>query len=689
MDADSHRLHARGVAALNRGDAAAAAELLRAAIAARGDVSGYHNNLGLACRTLGRLEEAEAALRRAIELEPERVDAHANLLAVLCDLGRYEEAGTLGRQWHARWPDDPALANNTATAMRTGGGYGEARRVLETVLRAHPDRWELHVNLGTLFETVGMQVEAAAALARAVAIEGVDGAVFLHLAQLLRDLKRRDEAETVLRAAVNADPTDAVAWQALGEVLRERLDWDGAIAAWHRAARLDPDSPDAHFSLGSAMAALGIATEAVAHLRRARDRMPDSPRVHSNLLIALQYAPGIPRADIATEHRLWGERFGRPHGPRSARRAGARLRVGFVSSGFRFHATAFFLLPMLQARPAGAWDAVAFANLAPSAADTYTRAFIDAFDEWRWSAHLCDDDLANAVRTAGIDILIDLNGHTRGNRLTAFTRRPAPIQASWMDYVDTTGSSAFDWLIADATHVPPADEAHYVERIARMPRDYICYGPPADAPDPADAPPAARNGVVTFGCFNTARKISPRAILLWARILAAVPGSRLLLNSHEYQWAEVRDRLRVLFAEAGIGADRIEFAKGGEHAAFLGRYRDVDIALDPFPYSGGLNTCEALWMGVPVVTMRGNRFCGRHAACHLTNAGLPELVTESEDAYAETAVRLATDAGALAALRAGLRARVAASPLTDAAGFAEDFTALLHDLATADLSNSA
>jgi protein O-GlcNAc transferase len=277
-------------------------------------------------------------------------------------------------------------------------------------------------------------------------------------------------------------------------------------------------------------------------------------------------------------------------------------------------------------------------------------------------------------------VLFDLNGHTQGNRLLAFAHKPAPVQVAWLDYVATTGLDAMDYLFGDAIHTPLGDQRYFVERLRHLPIDYIRYWAPDYAPA-VGPPPAAKNDFVTFGCFNSAQKISPPALEAWAAILLRLPGSRLVLNDRKFVATDTRKRFTKLLLDLGVAADRIGFVSGSSsHAEFLRVYNRIDIALDSFPYSGGLTTCEALYMGVPVVTFPGSRFCARHSTCHLRAAGLDDWIAVDTKAYVELAVRKAEQVPALTELRLGLRERMAASPLMDGAALARGFTTLLREV---------
>jgi predicted O-linked N-acetylglucosamine transferase (SPINDLY family) len=317
----------------------------------------------------------------------------------------------------------------------------------------------------------------------------------------------------------------------------------------------------------------------------------------------------------------------------------------------------------------------------------YTRSEQDDFSsrieaaskEWHHVYGKPNDALAARIREERIDILFDLSGHSADHRLLVFTRRPAPIQITWLGYVGTTGLTTMDYLIADRFHVPPGVEEHYVEKILRMPDGYACFDPPAEAPELGPLP-ALERGHVTFGSFNNLSKITPEVVALWAQIIRRVPRSRLLLHAPALGGATARRRISHSFVAAGGDPARLELRGTLRRPELLAAYNTIDVALDPFPYSGGVTTCEALWMGVPVVTSPGETFASRHSFSHLSNVGLTETIAADHCAYVDRAVALAGDVAHLADLRAGLRERVASSPLCDGPRFAAHFMSLLRDV---------
>ena len=531
-------------------------------------------------------------------------------------------------------------------------------------------------NLGTALIAAQAYADAIRALSRAAHLESSNPAIHFNLGNALLGGGELDRAAAAYQTAIALDPEHAEAWTNLGRVEVERGRAEKAEACFRTAIRAKPDLAEAYVGLAD-LAPDGTA-EAVSHRRAVLALNPDLASVRSSLLMCMHYHAGFTVEEIHREHLRFGEIHEQPlAGERPALRrrpaSGKRLRVGFVSADFRFHAITSFVLPLLRARPAGAWEAVCYSNTPKTSA--YTEAFRAASDSWRDVSAISDAELAACIRADGIDILFDLSGHAPGNRLLSFARKPAPVQAGWM-YVNTRGLGAMDYLIADRWHVGEEDEALYAERVVRMPNGYACFVPPDEAPEVAP-PPAARNGYVTFGSFSEITKINRESVALWARVLDAVPSARFVVNNFLLDRPENAERMADMFAQAGISERRVSILPGGPHREFLAQYANIDAVLDTIPYSGGLTTCEALWQGVPTVTLTGARFCGRHSTSHLMNVGLGACVAADAGGFTDAAVALAADLPALAALRTGLRSKVAQSPLGDAAGFARDFTRAL------------
>jgi predicted O-linked N-acetylglucosamine transferase (SPINDLY family) len=462
------------------------------------------------------------------------------------------------------------------------------------------------------------------------------------------------------------------AYHACGEL-------DQAVACFRRALEIEPDHFDALRNLGSALRRQGRIDEAIACHQRASQVSPNNASAHSVTLALLHYRTGVGLATLAAAHAQYDRRHAAPlrsvwKNHENLRDPDRPLRLGFVSADLVRHPVGYFLIPVLENLDRRAFASVCYGDQAAS--DDVTARFRRVTAAWHDVRAWSDEQLAGQIRDDRIDILFDLAGHTMNNRLLAFARKPAPIQITWLGYVGSTGLSAMDYLLADRHEVPPEAEPHYRERVLRLPDSSVCFEGPAEAP-PVGRLPALDSGRFTFACFNNPIKISDVAIGLWSRILGRTPRSRLLLKYWGLHAASVQAWFRSRFAEQGVDAERVEFEGWSARGELLGRYGQVDLALDPFPHSGGATTCDALWMGVPVITLPGETFASRQTLSYVSTVGLTETVARDRDEYVEIAVRLANDLPRLAEIRAALRDQMAGSPLCGGKRFAENLATLL------------
>jgi len=454
-----------------------------------------------------------------------------------------------------------------------------------------------------------------------------------------------------------------------------------ALDAADRAIALGGDVTMARKFKAVVHVELGDAPAAVACFRAIQPETRD-PRTQSRLLVMMQYCDSVSESEIFAEAKNWASTHAsriapRVTWPRVAFDPGRRLSIGIVSADFRLSSTPFLALPLFEHWPPD-WTVTLYSS--GEAPDEWTDRFRRTCANFV-DIEGCNDEEASArILRDRIDVLIDLNGHTWSGRLGIFARKPAPVQIAWLDYVGTTGLATMDAIIADAGHLPLADQCWYVEPIRHVRDNLYRYQPPDGAP--AVGPlPAARNGFVTFGCFNAPFKLSETTLSLWAGILSALPSTRLVLSARPYRFAGTRQRFRRLFAKHGLDPKRVDIRPGASHPIdMLRAYGAIDIALDPFPYSGGLTTIEALYMGVPVVTVPGRRFGSRHASVHLRTAGLADWIAPDIVSYAGLAVRKAADLEALAAVRGALRARMEGSALMDGPALAADFSKIVRGL---------
>ena len=530
--------------------------------------------------------------------------------------------------------------------------------------------------LGTLLQDAGRSAESIVHYERLLAL-APDRAAYRHnYANALLDAKRPRDAVAQWEQLLATQPDYLLGWIALSVAYLEIDDTARAIDAGRRATAMAPDLAPAAGNLAFALGRAGELDEAITVLQRGVEANPSEHRLRSSLLMLLNYSTR-PNDEIHLAHARYGESLGRPSEPaRTPRDATRPLRVGVLSGDLADHSVAFFLQPMLgQAHEGLVFEA--FSNGVPKPGDPRTPQLKALFTAWHECASMSPEGLDAAIRERRIDVLIELGGHTESGRLPALANKPAPVIVSAIGYPNTTGVPAVDWRVVDSITDPPGSEHLCTERLLRIDPCFLCYSPPQEAPEPAV--PAA-DAPITFGSFNNAAKIGPTSIELWARVLKAVPGSRLLLKSQTLSDAAGRARIEKRFVEAGVEASRLELVAYSktrqEHLQLYGR---VHVALDTTPYNGTTTTCEALWMGVPVVTTLGDRHAARVSASLLHAAGHPELVARDADAFVQLAASLAQDRARLASLRTNLRGELRASPLCDAPAYAARFHAAIRD----------
>jgi predicted O-linked N-acetylglucosamine transferase (SPINDLY family) len=539
----------------------------------------------------------------------------------------------------------------------------------------NPTSAEAHGNLGNVLKAKGQIEEAIAAYRQAIALNPNLAGVHNNLGIALKDAGRVDEAIAALRQAVALQPESPEAHGNLGNALQCKGQLDDAIAAYRQAIALKPNNPQAYSNLGTALKDKGLLDEAIAAYRQAIALKPDLAEAHSNLLYAIHFHPGYDAQAIAEEHRRWNREHARPLSQcirphDNDRNPDRRLRIGYVSPDLREHTVGRFLLPLLANHDKSQFEVFAYAQvLAP---DATTQRLRSCADGWRSIVGLADAQAADLIREDRIDILIDLSMHMARNRMLLFARKPAPVQATYLAYCSTTGLETIDYRFSDPYLDPRGtDESCYSERTIRLPETYWCYQ--VDLPTPEAGPlPALEAGRITFGCLNNFCKVSEPAVAAWVKILRHIPHSQLLLHARA---GDHRERLQHRLHQDGIDPARVRFAPMLPAKHYFDLYQQIDIALDTFPYGGGTTTCDALWMGVPVVSLIGRTAVGRGGLSILSNIGLPELVARSDDEYVKIATDLAADLPRLSTLRSTLRRRMQQSPLTDAPRFARHMEA--------------
>ena len=576
--------------------------------------------------------------------------------------------------------------------MERQGRFAEAGNVYLQSLRLDPQNPRTLLGLGNALMRVRNLDDAIIAYQRALALQPQFVEAWINLGIVLRAKKRSAEAMDALRRAVSLDPNHVEALLNLGIGLGEAGALEEAATVLRRALAIQPRSARVNLHLGYILQDLGLADEAIECYRRAWDLDPASPAA-DNLLWLVHFHSGYGPKQIFEEHERWYLQFVRPKVPPPARHENERspdrtLRIGYVAADFREHCQSFFTIPLLSHHDHSSFEIFCYSNV--ERPDDVTQRIRGYADHWRDITAMNDEQAAQLVRQDKIDILIDLTMHMERNRIMIFARKPAPIQMTWLAYPGTTGLETIDYRLSDPYLDPlpiadcrlPNDQIgnrkseianrHYSERTVQL-KTFWCYDPLVSEPDVNELP-AAKNGHITFGCLNNVSKVTNGTIAMWAKVLTAVPNSRMQLLVPE---GSGRKRVSDLLAGSGVGPSRIEFLNWQSRPNYLRQYHQIDLCLDPYPYPGHTTTMDGLWMGVPVVNLPGPTAIARAGISILTNVGIPQFVARDADDYVCIASQWASDSAALAELRKTLRERMQSSPLMNAPAFARDFETAL------------
>ena len=689
---------------LRQFDAAAAS--CRRALAINPDFTEAHNYLGNALQDLGQLDEAVSSYRRALAIRPDYAGAYGNLGNALQSLGQLEEAVLVYRQALAINPGFAEAYGNLGNALRSLGQLDEAVLVYRRALAIDNNVAEVHSNLGVVLQNLGQLDEAVASYRQALAIDPEYAEAHNDLGNILRDLGQPDAAVQSYRRALAVKPDFAGAFNNLGNALRDLKQNSAAIESYRRALSIKADFAEAHNNLGIALRDSGQREEAVESCRRAlainpeyasayhnlgnilRDMKqidaavenyrralainPDLAEAYGSLLFCLSHNEIVDAEALFAEHRRFGEHFEAPLRAAWPRHTNSRepercLEVGFVSGDLRAHAMANFIEPVL-AHLSGNPQLSLHAYSNHLVEDAVTERLKGYLPHWHQITNLSDQALSEKIIADGIDILFDLSGHTGKHRLLSFARKPAPVQATWMGYPGTTGLYAMDYYLTDRYFLPHEPFARqFTEKFVYLPAS-APFMPKPTAP-PVNVLPALGNGYLTFGSFNHARKISRSVIALWARLLRALPESRMLMGGMPRDGRY--ENLLEWFREEEIARDRLDFHARSDMESYLALHHQVDICLDTFPYHGGTTTLHALWMGTPTLTLAGSTPASRTGASILSHAGLEAFIAHDAEEFVRKGIAWAGDLAALSDIRTGMRERFMLSAMGQPAWVAE------------------
>jgi predicted O-linked N-acetylglucosamine transferase (SPINDLY family) len=638
-------------------------------------------NLGNTLKRLGRTNEAEHCYRRVTEIDPSYTNAHNNLGVLLLDQGRHHEATEIYRHILTIQPGDAVALNNLGLALMGLNQLQDAESVLQHALVARPDYPEAYNNLGIVLKEQGRFAAAEAYFRSALNLRHDYAEAFNNLGTTLKAQGHLDAAETAYRRALQINPTHADTYTNLAISLQDRGRLHEAEQTYQQLLKMCPATAQTYHNIGVVLGAQGRSIEAIQNYRQAAVLNPEFSEAQANLVFCLNYSDAESAASRLEEAKKYGRSNSTKAGVRYSRWScpaiSQRLRIGLVSGDLRAHVASLFLESFLHHLDTSRIELIAY----PTCQDTdeISDRIRSHCVSWQPIGELSDQAAASLIHDDAINILIDLSGYTSGNRLPVFTYKPAPVQVSWLGYFATTGVEEIDYVLADETGVPQSEQAHFSEKIWYLPDTRLCFSQP-QLDVPVRTLPALDGNEFTFGCFQNLSKVNGGVLRVWKQVLAALPRSRLRFQHNQLSTSHGKDYLLQCLKNAGISQNRVVLCGGLSYDKYLAAHAEVDIILDTFPYTGGTTTCEALWMGVPTLTLSGSTMLKRQGSSLLTAAGLSDWIAHNEEDYIAKAVRFAGDIDTLAGLRSQLRQKVVASPLFDGLRFAQNFENALHSM---------
>ena len=631
---------------------------------------------GLVHHRSGRLQEARGRYEAALAGMPRHADALHLLGVIAMQEQRHADALELiGRAIEIS--PQAAYFDNLGCALRSWGKLEAAVECHEQALALDPNHFRAHNNLGMVLQQMRLPAAAAASFRKALEINAQFAEAHNNLGNVLRELGEAQTAEMHCRRAIALHPEFGEAHNNLGNALKTQRRLAEAAASYEQAQRLLPHEPQVALNLGIVRRETGEHDAAICAFRRAIALRPAWGEAWSNLLFTLSFAHEVTPQAYLAEALAFGriaDQQARPFTNWLVDRApGAPLRIGFVSGDFRTHPVGFFLESVLAHLDPARVQLIAYSTRPYE--DALTQRLKPRFAAWRSLVGVTDEAAAATIRNDGVHILFDMAGHTDANRLPVFAWKPAPVQVSWIGYFASTGLPAIDYVLGDEWVLPSNETEHFVEKPWRLPHGYLCFTPPepAVAIDFETLSDTARP--LTFGCFSDLVKVNDKVVAVWSRILCAVPHAKLFLKAQQLADEAQRAATLARFAVHGIASDRLVMEGPSPREDYLAAYNRVDISLSPFPYPGGTTTAESLWMGVPVLCRHGDRFLGHLCESVVHSVGLGDWIAADDDDYVAKAVAFAQGRETLAALRAGLRARVLASSLCNPDRFARTLEA--------------
>ncbi|WP_176785922.1 tetratricopeptide repeat protein [Propionivibrio dicarboxylicus] len=634
--------------------------------------------LGAAYRRLAKMELAKNAYEKAILLDSGYAQAWSNLGEWFLVKGNAQDALARCERALVLNPRLLEASNNRVAALYELGRFADAEEAARRAIELHPTEAALHVNMGNVLLHTGKARQAVKSFQRALECNSACLEAHLNLATLFGERHHLGESLLFLEREIAIKGESAQRLAALALAQQAKGDMAGAEESCSKVLKMQPGNVSALITMAGCLSARADHRGANAMQEKALVINPDMPSIYSNIAFNSTYMPELSSAQVYDFHREWARRFERTEKSRSfensARKGKQPLRIGYVSGDFGTHPVGFLLRDVICHHDSRSFEIHCF-SMMRSEGDEITQAIRGSASAWHDVLLTSDDELADLVHETGIDILVDLSGHTAYNRLPTFVMKPAPVQVTWIGYFHSTGLESIDYFITDPSTSPAGCGQLFSETPVWLPHSRFCYSPPSYSPDVAPLP-CLNTGYVTFGCFNRIEKLVDPVIAAWKCVLDMVPGSRLLLKAGHLNNERVCDELRSRFLAHGFDIERLVLRGPSSHPLMLSEYSEVDIALDPFPFNGGMTTLEALWMGVPVVTVAGSDVVSRQTISALKNIGLSELAYPDVKSYVRGVVELAHDLTRLSCLRKGLRDRMKASPLLQSELFARDLELL-------------
>jgi predicted O-linked N-acetylglucosamine transferase (SPINDLY family) len=669
------------VAQIKLGALDAAFDSVNRAIALKHDCAEAYLNRGYIYLCLSQFIEALDDFSRAANLKPNYADAHLNRGIALHKMNQFDSALAAYKTALSISPRKAEIYDNLAQTLSKMNRLDEALVNFNTSLVLNPSNPIAFYNRGNTLQECGRLAEALESYTCAISLNPFFAEAYNNRGNVLQGLRRLEEARDNCNKAIELNPSFPAAYNNLANILRELGRLDEALESCGRAIQLHPEFAEAYSNRADTLAELGRLTEADENYRIALSINPRLAATFSNLIFNLNYRDDSTAESIKQEAIRFGNLTASSSSHRYAewrrQRSPLKLKVGFVSGDMRNHPVGYFTEEIFPHLAQSRLELFAYPTFVGG--DALTMRIKDLFAGWRPLIGLSDSNAAAKIYEDDLHILVDLSGHTGLNRLPVFAYKPAPIQISWLGYCGTTGVAEMDYLLGDPIVTPERDESHFSEKIWRLPDTYWCFSPPKE-PVATGPLPALRNGSITFGCFNNLKKVNRGVISVWSRILRAIPESKLFLKAKQLSNETIRNAIIAQFAAHGVSPERLALEGHSSRSDYLEAYNKVDIALDTFPYPGGATSLEGLWMGVPFITMKGDRFYSHNGEAIAANAGLPDWIAEDEEGYIQKAIEISARPGELAGLRRTLRDRTLVSALFDAHKFSDQFEKALWEM---------